>query len=114
MHATSRATPRAAIRLLAETCRSNVAAAQAAAFAVPRSDIMTRTHSSQRLSRRDAVRMAVLGGAGLAALRWQPSPAARAQGDNTEFTAALDSFIRGALQTYGVPGAGVAVVSEGR
>jgi len=58
--------------------------------------------------------MAVLGGAGLAALRWQPSPAARAQGDNTEFTAALDSFIRGALQTYGVPGAGVAVVSEGR
>jgi CubicO group peptidase (beta-lactamase class C family) len=58
--------------------------------------------------------MALLGGAGLAALHWQPLPAAQTLGENTDFTAALDSFIRSALQIYGVPGAGVAVVSEGR
>jgi CubicO group peptidase (beta-lactamase class C family) len=54
--------------------------------------------------------MALLGGLGLAALRLQPLPAARAQEEPTDFTAALDTFIRSALQTYGVPGAAVAVV----
>jgi CubicO group peptidase (beta-lactamase class C family) len=71
-------------------------------------------HRGRRLTRREATRMALLGGLGLAALRRQPLPVARAQDGSTDFTAALDTFIRQALQTYGVPGAAVAVVLEGQ
>ncbi|MGH2583527.1 MAG: serine hydrolase domain-containing protein, partial [Dehalococcoidia bacterium] len=70
-----------------------------------------RAKSSARFSRRVAMRAALLSGLALAASRL-PSPAqARAQG--SDFATALDQFVRGALQTYGVPGASVAVVSEG-
>ena len=68
----------------------------------------------RRVSRRAAARMALIGGLGLAALRLPSPPEAQGQENTTDFAAALDAFIRDVLPAYDVPGAAVAVVSEGR
>jgi CubicO group peptidase (beta-lactamase class C family) len=73
---------------------------------------MSQALSRRRLTRRGAARMAVMGGLGIAALRL--APPAQAQAVPADFAADLDRFIRGALQSFGVPGASVAVVLDGR
>ena len=73
---------------------------------------MRRMTRSRPITRRATLQAALGSGAALLAARAGHPPRAIAQ--PADLTAALDSFIRQALQTYGVPGAAVAVVSEGR
>jgi CubicO group peptidase (beta-lactamase class C family) len=67
------------------------------------------------ISRRAALQTALGAGVALVAARaGRAVPVAGQSAIPDGFVPALDQFIRGALQTYGVPGAAVAVVSEGQ
>jgi CubicO group peptidase (beta-lactamase class C family) len=65
----------------------------------------------RHIGRRGVINGALLAGLALAAPLGAP-PVVRAQ--ESEFTSALDRFVRDSLPRYGVPGAAVAVVLEGR
>ena len=76
---------------------------------------MRRATRGRSITRRAAVQAALGSGAALLAARaGRAAPVAGQPATPADFAAALDTFIRGAMQTYGIPGAAVAVVSEGQ